>query len=167
MVVPLIRGENPDSVTILVQPSSKMLYQLKHGMQTSYDYEMLPWESPESLLLFPKTWRKSRCLVWWMLVRSFSKILCTWVDFLLHEPPEGVFIFVRSKDTHSGTLWMNRLQLFRKPTHLLLWYPKVTGQICVLTENMPQRGPAWLCSGYYDLLRIIKCTPMGSDFLHL
>ena len=51
----------------------------------------------------PKTWSKSRYLLQWKLVRSFSEILCTWVDFVTWT--SWVFIFVHSKDTQTHSEW--------------------------------------------------------------
>lgn len=94
MILCLRQGENPDLSPNLCTWAWRCLHSLKHCMHMSYDYEMLPRKNTESLFFPPKTWRKSRYLLQWKLVRSFSKILCTWVDFLLHEPREYSFLYI-------------------------------------------------------------------------
>ena len=121
---------------------------------------MLSRKITESPSFPPKTW-KSRYLLQWKSVRPFSKILCTWVDFLIHEPPEYSFLYILRILRH--TEWIG--YSYSRNTHICSFgIQRSLLKICALANNIPH----WdLYSGYFDVLRILKCYPMGSDFLHL
>ena len=151
MIVCLRQEQNPDLSPNLCTWAWGCLVNLK----LLHAYELWLWNA-QNPFFPPKTWRKSR-----KLVRSFSKILCTWVDFVTWT--SWVFIFVHSKDTQTHSEW--RDYSYSRNAHICsfgIQRSLLNSLLLLTTYHTGICIQAILtCLGYKSV------NPMGSDFLHL